>query len=350
MTEAHAPGKLILCGEYAVLCGAPAIAVAVDVRARVRVSHGAGGCRMSIAGGGQWPFVWGEGGQPRWREPGPGQQGRVLEAVAATLAARGLALPAHADLVLDTRDFTVAAAHGDRVKLGLGSSAALTVALTAALLAHAAGSRPAPAEIFAAALAAHRHFQDGGGSGVDVAVAVHGGVTMLTPAAPAPEVRSVAWPAGLAWLAAWSGRSASTTALLARFNAFRESDPTRFGRQMTLLADLARATAVAWAAGEVPRILRCLADYDDALRAFDDGARIGIYTPEHERLARSAESAGAVYKISGAGGGDFGIAFADSPGVIERLAAACAQQGVMTLSCSADVPGVVAACAAPTAC
>ena len=34
--EAHAPGKLFVTGEYAVLAGAPAVVAAVDCRARVR--------------------------------------------------------------------------------------------------------------------------------------------------------------------------------------------------------------------------------------------------------------------------------------------------------------------------
>ena len=37
MIEARAPGKLVIVGEYAVLHGAPGIAVAVDVPARARL-------------------------------------------------------------------------------------------------------------------------------------------------------------------------------------------------------------------------------------------------------------------------------------------------------------------------
>ena len=40
MVKARAPGKLLLTGEYAVLAGACAISLAVDRRARVRVSCG----------------------------------------------------------------------------------------------------------------------------------------------------------------------------------------------------------------------------------------------------------------------------------------------------------------------
>ena len=36
---ASAPGKVILCGEYAVLDGAPAICMAVDRRARVEITE-----------------------------------------------------------------------------------------------------------------------------------------------------------------------------------------------------------------------------------------------------------------------------------------------------------------------
>ncbi|MDH3305214.1 MAG: hypothetical protein OEM92_08415, partial [Gammaproteobacteria bacterium] len=39
---ASAPGKLVLCGEYAVLDGAPAVCMAVDRRATVTVTDADG--------------------------------------------------------------------------------------------------------------------------------------------------------------------------------------------------------------------------------------------------------------------------------------------------------------------
>jgi phosphomevalonate kinase len=347
MTEARAPGKLILCGEYAVLCGAPAIAVAVDVHARAWLSSSGDACRLSIAGSGSWPFDWDDGGMPRWIGAAPGQQGRILEAVAATLAARGVSLPARTDIGLDTRAFQAEVPGGGAAKLGLGSSAAITVALVAALLDRAQGKAPDRAILFDVALDAHRRFQHGGGSGVDVAAAIHGGVVLLEPAGEAPRIRPLVWPARLHWIAAWSGTSASTVDLLARFDAFRAADPARFGRQIEVLADIATATARAWQRQAVPDLLQLLADYDDALRALDEGGAIGIYTPAHDRLALVAQSAGAIYKVSGAGGGDFGLAFADSADVIARLAAEFARLGVLSLTGTGEVPGVAVSAAAP---
>lgn len=336
MTEAHAPGKLVVSGEYAVLGGAPAIAVAMDARARAQVHPADGICRLSVAGDGCWSFTWRDG-LPQWREQPPAAQGLILEAVAATLGEAGSPQSAALEISLDTRAFQVAEAGQRTIKLGLGSSAALTVALTAALLAHAGGTVDR-VDLFGICARAHRRFQHGAGSGLDVAAAVHGGVVQLAGAGGA--VRHHPWPDGLAWLAIWSGESASTPDLLRRYEAFRQAEPLRFGRHDAGMRAIAAAVARAWERQELVTLLRALADYDDALRSLDAGAGLGIYTPAHERLARLAALEGAVYKVSGAGGGDFGIAFADSPLVISRIAAALARERVLTLPGNAIAAGV----------
>lgn len=150
---ATAPGKLILTGEYAVLDGAPALVIAVDRRVVAR--------REGIPPGS--PF---------------------LLAVARELAQRyGAASPgalAALEIAVDSSAFYDAA---DRTqKLGLGSSAAVTVAATALALAaqHGAIDRD---EVLAIALAAHANAQGAKGargSGADIAAAVYGGAIVFT--------------------------------------------------------------------------------------------------------------------------------------------------------------------------
>jgi phosphomevalonate kinase len=336
MTEARAPGKLVICGEYAVLAGAPAIAVAMPVQAEARVTTGVAESELRVAGGGSWRFAWQEG-VPRWREVPPGGEGRILESVAATLAADGWRPAGAIEVSLDTRAFTHAGRNGIR-KLGLGSSAALTVALTAALLAPGGGRAARGEALLDVCLRAHRSFQDGAGSGIDIAAAVYGGVVALAGVGGA--VHRLAWPQGLDWLAVWSGESASTRELLGHYRDFERADPVLFRRHIDALRVRAAAVLGAWRQAAAGEILRTLADYDAALRALDASARIGIYTPEHERLAREAAAAGAVYKISGAGGGDFGVAFAAAPGAIESLAARFTAAGLTVIRAAADMPGV----------
>jgi phosphomevalonate kinase len=89
--------------------------------------------------------------------------GRVLRA----FEERGKTLPA-AEIIVDSRP----------VPKGYGSSAAASVALTGALLALVEESVSGE-EVFAIALAAHRAFQGGRGSGYDVAASTHGGVGLF---------------------------------------------------------------------------------------------------------------------------------------------------------------------------
>ena len=101
---ASAPGKIVLAGEYAVLWGAPAISMAVNRRALATVSpNESGECRLVTPG-----FEGGDGF-------------RIVDAVVNN------SRPA-CDLELDTTAFM-----DNGKKTGIGSSAALTVALLAAL-------------------------------------------------------------------------------------------------------------------------------------------------------------------------------------------------------------------------
>lgn len=335
MIEAEAPGKLVICGEYAVLGGAPAIAVAMPVRAVARIGHAVSESTLTVPGEGCWPFTW-QHGLPFWREPPPQGQGRLLESVAVTLAAEGRALVQPLAIELDTRAFQHIGTDGRRQKLGLGSSAALTVALATALLAEIEGREAALAEVESLAQRAHRHFQGGAGSGIDIAAAVHGGVVLIEGAQG--PVRSLRWPSGLEWLAVWSGESASTPALITRFEAFRARDPASFSWHLAELNAIAVQVAAAWARDESAAVLVGLADYAAALRTLDAVASIGIVTAAHERLARLAADAGVVYKTSGAGGGDFGIAFAGSKAAIVCFAAACAAEKLVTLPGAGQPP------------
>ncbi|MGH7896274.1 MAG: hypothetical protein ACREQL_16530, partial [Candidatus Binatia bacterium] len=217
MIVATAPGKLFVTGEWTVLRGAPAVVAAVDrtVRIELDAELGAGDLTVeSLAEGRTWR------GDPMTAAIPDGDAGAVVAVVRAT----GWV---HGHVVVDSRGLLV----GER-KLGLGRSAATIAAATVAVRT-LAGADTAAAAVLAAALAANAAFQEGQGSGADVAAAVHGGVVETRRGADALRVVARAWPSGVQLIAGWTGESAATTPLVARFAAM--PDPP-------VLADLA-ATA-----------------------------------------------------------------------------------------------------------
>ena len=213
---ATAPGKLILTGEYAVLDGAPALVIAVDRRVIARP-------RGAVPAGSS-PF---------------------LIAVANELAARrgggDPAVRAATELAVDSSAF-----YDGVTKLGLGSSAAVTVAATALAL----GAHGAPldrAEVLAIASAAHAAAQGERGvrgSGADVAAAVHGGTIAFT----AGRVERRRWPAAVTLLPFFTGTSADTPTLVAAVLAARAANPVAVDAALVAVADASKAACAAIAA------------------------------------------------------------------------------------------------------
>lgn len=300
--HASAPGKLFLLGEYAVLEGAPALLSAVDRRARVTIRTADGDrWRVSAPNLALYDVALGPQGQlPENADTDLKTRLAVFDAVRCTVAeAVGVICPRPLAIEIDTAEFA-----RDGHKLGLGSSAAVAAALTGALLA-AAGQRYDDDRVARLAIAAHRSAQNGTGSGGDVAVAVHGGVISYIRDTPP---RSLDWPTGLTGAAVVTGQGASTPDLVARVYAYRRGDPDGFARDIRRLADIAGWAATALAC---PSDFLALAeDYFKALIALDEQARAGIVSRRHHELADLARNHGAVFKSSGAGGGDVGLLFA----------------------------------------
>lgn len=310
--EARAPGKLFVTGEYAVLTGAPAVVAAVDRYARVRLELAPGDGPLVVESEAEGRAFTVE--RPLDGPVPGGDAGAVVAALRAVASRPG----ASGRAAVDSRAFLV----GER-KLGLGRSSATLAAATVALLGSAGRET-----ILTAALAANACFQDGFGSGADVAASVYGGVVEVRRGSDGLHVTARQLPAGVYLVAGWTGDSAHTTPLLARFTAAARSG------SMGALNDLrttAAEAADAVARGDAGALAEAVERSATLLERLGEETGIPIVTPALARLVAAARRVGAAAKPSGAGAGDCGIALATSPAQAAAVRAAWQEEGLLPL-------------------
>lgn len=173
-----APGSVLLLGEYAVLWpGGLGVAVAVEPRVRVRVLA-ARALRIEGTDGIDrfaWPSNAASASDAGASAAGTaGAPDGLLDAVVDACARTIGSAPDPALVTVDSSALT-----GGGRKLGLGSSAAVAVAVTHALLCGPRGAAPPLDTVFRTALRAHRAAQGGRGSGYDVAASTYGGADLF---------------------------------------------------------------------------------------------------------------------------------------------------------------------------
>ena len=322
-----APGKIVLCGEYAVLDGARALGAAVNRRAGVSVTASNTDSHVIRCPGlaeGQFSFAVDTDGEFEWH--GDSASLPDFSLLEHTWRSLQPSLSTNIELVLDTSAFSEA---GTGNKFGLGSSAALTVALSAAI----AGLQQQQVDT-ESMIATHRRFQGGRGSGIDIAIA-HCGGTINYQLGNTPRARPLKWKSGLEYAIFWSGQSASTAQKLAQFE---ESDKGAGSRER--LAAASEAIVNAWAEDGVERGIRLFDDYTTALAVFSDDHDLGIFDAGHAGMAELAAGLGVVYKPCGAGGGDVGIALSASKTSIDDFIVAAAKMGFQQLPLGIDETGL----------
>jgi phosphomevalonate kinase len=301
---ASAPGKALLCGEYAVLEGAPAIVAAVD--RRVTVS---------------------------WTD----QAASMPPEVEATLAvAKAVCGDVRGALEVDA-----SALRRDASKLGLGSSAAAAAAAAAAVFATHGHGLDDPAVVrraFDCALEGHASVAPQG-SGVDVAASSFGGFLRCRRDGGL-EVERLAAPHGLCIELVWTGHPARTSELVAKVFGLRERALGEYRQRMGSLSGLASAFADAFERGFPSDVVRAAASYAAAMAALGEAAGAPIMDAQLERVAELAGRFSGSAKPCGAGGGDVAVAFFVDSEAASAFKLACEDEGLHPIEVSWGAPGV----------
>lgn len=325
--RASAPGKAVLFGEYAVLEGAEAIVAAVDRRAEVRVCDGTGKLTTSLSKR-PWQIDWSK--DHPFVAIGHSRQPLIESVLAAfpELATRPI------DLTIDT-----AALYGSSQKLGLGSSAAVTVALHAALA--ALTGRPAADRESTIALLrqVHANYQGGRGSGIDIAASVSGGIVCFMVDNQTVQLDSMgSWLPPFRFFAV--GKAASTKDFLAHYFAHRTERGCRDA--LAEIANAARCAKRALAKQDSLALIDAVDQAAAAMRSLGDTLALPVVSEPHLRLMEeAARDATVAYKPCGAGGGDIGLAVASHSDNMVRFAARARALGADELDISVDPKGVL---------
>lgn len=302
---ASAPGKALLCGEYAVLEGAPAVVAAVDRRVRVA-----------------------------WTEDRVAMPPEVEATLALARAALG---PGDRSLRLDTSDL-----HQDRTKLGLGSSAAAAVAAAAAAFATHGYDLADPGtlqRVFSCAFQGHASVAPQG-SGVDVAASAFGGFLRFERHDDCVDTRALQSPDELEIRLVWTGHAARTSELVGKVKALRSNDSCRYRACMERLAELSVRFASAFEAGNAPAVVAEAASYAVAMAALGEAAGAPIVEARLGRAAELAAGFSGSAKPCGAGGGDVAIAFFVDPTAANSFELACKDEGLHPIDVSWGAGGV----------
>ncbi len=301
------PGKAILCGEYAVLWGAPAISTAVSRQVHADV----------VDGESESPFV--RAALTYARE--------YIDSVGGRSNAKSVKIDS-------------SALYENGTKLGLGSSAAVTVATVAALYRDAGLELSDKNQIFSLAHAAHSDAQGTRGSGVDVATSIWGGTIRFTPQKSGqPVIAPVTLPPALDVTFVFTGKSASTAAQVDKIEELAQRDSALHLRLISRLTELATMFSRALELSDVATMLRTTNEYSDGMAALGNAAGVDIVTSELKTIHEIARKHNGAGKPSGAGGGDLGITLSPHEKT-DAMRAELTRAGLTPLTIGASAPGM----------
>jgi mevalonate kinase len=286
----HACGKVILLGEHAVVHGIPALAVGIDRGARAEATPmDRGPSRLFVRG---WDIVVCETDEGH----------DLARAFRALLDAAPPLGPRWIEVETDLPPGG-----------GLGCSAAIGVAVARALEPHLGDDALQDRAM------AWEYVFHGNPSGVDSAVAAHGGCVLFRRGQPLEAVR-VRGPMHLC--VGNTGMASSTKAMVEAVARLRERRPEIVDKSFEAIRTLVVNARLAIEAGDWSALGKLL-DLNQMLLG-----GLFVSTPEIERLCGTARDAGALgAKLTGAGGGGSVVALVPSRAVADSVIEAWKAEG-----------------------
>ena len=259
---------------------------------------------------GVFPFTTDDDANVLWPEADPGVFGLLLQHAFKILKPK---LKEKLWIAVDSSEFFRTTKDGTAIKLGIGSSAAVSVGITQALSQYQA-IRSSPENLLTQANSIHQGLQGKQGSGIDVACCfADQGVIECTKDSVKNHTWSILnWPNGLHLKALTTSQYGSTNKLVANYQRASNLYPKEFRSALDQFLDITQSLSNAWKSEDVDLIIDLLSAYDAQIKKLDKIGDIGIYTQVHADIQNIASTHNVFYKPSGAGGGDIGLAFSSS--------------------------------------
>ncbi len=305
-------GKIVISGEYAVLDGAPAIVATLKQKVNITIQKSDKNHNIYTTSvlQGVFPFTMDDDANVLWLEADPGVFGLLLQHAFKILKPK---LKENLWIAVDSSEFFRTTKDGTAIKLGIGSSAAVSVGITQALSQYQA-IRSSPENLLSQANSIHQGLQGKQGSGIDVACCfADQGVIECTKDSVKNHTWSILnWPNGLHLKALTTSQYGSTNRLVANYQRASNLYPKEFKRALDQFLDITQSLSHAWKSEDVDLIIDLLRAYDVHIKKLDKIGDIGIYTQVHADIQNTASTHNVFYKPSGAGGGDIGLAFSSS--------------------------------------
>jgi phosphomevalonate kinase len=314
--RAIAPGKLILIGEYAVLNGAQALVAGTNVYAIASISESQKSFstfRSENISEDVFKFHLSQGHLELIGE-GFSKTYRFIYELLKQFSMFSLPEKIAFDLKIDTRDFY----SPDGRKFGLGSSAAATVAAASAIC-NFLDLDLSRESLFKIVFEAHQEAQNKVGSGIDIAASVYGGILIYSMDNLDRKPVSAEFPHDLYLMPIWTGRSASTVNLVTKLNSWTKENESEYTQLIDAMKKESATACRYFSRGESEEFCKTITSYYNLLGEMTYSSKIPILSDEHIRIREIVRDAGGVYKPSGAGFGDMGIAFYDVLSIGQRI-------------------------------
>ena len=245
-------------------------------------------------------------------------------------------------------------------KIGLGFSAASTVALVAALL-KTYGQKLNKEKIFKLAAISHFLAQGEAGSGADIAASVYGGclayqrfnpdwlkkqiknkrnLKEIVETAWPNRVKKLNWPRGLKLLVGWTDKPSSTPKLIKKMKEWQKKSPGDYQKIISKISKTTKKMILSFKKKDKKEILKLIKENEKYLKKLGEKAKVKIETKKLKILSEIAEKFQGAGKVSGAGGGDCGICLVLSQKNAEKIKKEWQKKGILPIETKIDFKGV----------
>lgn len=243
------------------------------------------------------------------------------------------------------------------IKYGLGSSAAVVTALITAILSKNLPEQPEKELIFKLASLTHVNVQ-GNGSGADIAASTYGGMVLYSSFQAEwlieqyknchtiteliekewtyLSIKRLNWPANFHIRIGWTGSPASTGSLVKQVLKLKINDQKHYSNFLNDSETAVQQIANGIDNQDFELLLNGVRKNRTALASLGKLANVDIETEKLFQLSQLAEQFNGAGKLSGAGGGDCGIAFVPTEELGNKLNHRWEKHNIKPLSLTID--------------